>query len=131
VIAVNAADDPSDRGIWRRSDAGASWIPISGRRGKGPPRGATHDLGVDPLEPNRLFTNAGSRGLYRSIDAGATWTKVSNTAVEPLMVKETSVKISVAHDHNVYIAIAVGVPIEGAPDSSRLAVVFHSANGIN
>jgi hypothetical protein len=131
VIAVNTANDPADRGIWRSPDTGASWTQISGRRGTGLPPGAAYDLASDPLDPNRLLTNAGNRGLYRSIDAGATWTKVSNTAMDALMARVENVKISVGRDHNVFVAVAVVVPIAEIPDASRLAGVFHSANGVN
>ncbi|MEM8996837.1 MAG: RTX toxin, partial [Acidobacteriota bacterium] len=64
----------------------------------------------------------GTSGFYRSTDTGATWTRVSDAAIETLMVSNVSnVEFAVGPTgDNVYAAIV---------RSGRLAGVFRSGNG--
>ncbi|MEL6812345.1 MAG: T9SS type A sorting domain-containing protein [Bacteroidota bacterium] len=66
-------------GVYRSSDAGATWTNIGLEE--------SHHIGriaVDPNDPDRLFVAAtgklygynSERGVYRTTDAGATWDKV-------------------------------------------------------
>ena len=78
-------------GVYRSTDAGATFVRISGDPGTGLPFGRAFDLVGDPQEPTRLFTairdvvTAGSSGIYRSEDTGATWTKVSDPDQDDLL----------------------------------------------
>jgi hypothetical protein len=68
-----------------------------------------------------LYTHAGAKGIFRSADLGTTWNKVSDAAIETLLVADPSnLKISVGIANNVYVAIV----LEGT-----LAGLFRSGNG--
>ena len=66
-------------GIYKSTDAGASWVHLGLRDGQQIPA-----IIVDPHDPNRLFVAVlghpygpnEERGVFRSLDGGATWQKV-------------------------------------------------------
>ncbi len=121
VISANTADNPANRGIWRSTNTGGLWTPISGGVGTGLPSGTTFDLASDPSDPTRLFTNAGANGIYRSTNTGATWTKVSDAAMDALISGSTNnIEIVVGSSNNVYVAIV---------NAGTLAGLFRSGNG--
>lgn len=133
VIAVNTATPNTigNIGIWRTTNGGATFTQISNGNGTatGLPGGITNDLVGDPHKPNRLYTSVtfadlvgGRNGIFRSDDTGATWTRVSNPAIEALMVSGTTgnVELAVGQHNNVYAAIVNG---------GRLAAVFRSGDG--
>ncbi|HWM94952.1 MAG TPA: sialidase family protein [Thermoanaerobaculia bacterium] len=132
VVAVDTADVNAipNLGIWRSTDGGATFTQISVGNGAatGLPGGVTYDLVGDPTKPNRLFTSVvfanlvgGQNGVYRSNDTGATWTKVSNAAMDALLISGVTVNVEFAVRNDiVYAAIA---------NSGRLAGLFRSADG--
>ncbi|MEN1729448.1 MAG: RTX toxin, partial [Pseudomonadota bacterium] len=131
LAAVNVADVFSlgNIGIFRSTNGGASFTQISGGDGSatGLPGGVTHDLGRDRDNPNRFFTSVtfadvagGTNGVFRSLDTGASWTRISDPAIEALVINDTSnVEFSVRGD-----AVLLAIVNQG-----RLAGVFHSTNG--
>ena len=68
-------------GVFRTTDAGASWVPISDG---GIPVGSIGDIAVALTNPDIIYVGTGSdglrsnvstgRGVYKSLDAGKTWT---------------------------------------------------------
>lgn len=133
VISVDTADVNAipNIGIWRSTDGGATFTQISVGNGAatGLPGGVTHDLAGDAANPGRLFTSVvfanlvgGTNGVYRSTNTGATWTKVSNAAMDALLISgvTANVEFAVGRNDNVYAAIA---------NSGRLAGLFRSADG--
>jgi len=67
-------------GLWKTTDAGASWVPISDGQ---IPVGSMGSVDVSESNPNIVYVGTGSddirsnvstgRGVYKSTDAGATW----------------------------------------------------------
>jgi len=67
-------------GLWKTTDAGATWIPISDGK---IPVGSMGSVDVSESNPNVVYVGTGSddirsnvstgRGVYKSTDAGATW----------------------------------------------------------
>ncbi|HEY7574220.1 MAG TPA: hypothetical protein VIB08_03605 [Thermoanaerobaculia bacterium] len=57
-------------GLFRSTDGGASWAPTSSSDAPG----YVFSLGIDPSNPNTVFTGSFGRG-DRSTDGGATWTQ--------------------------------------------------------
>jgi photosystem II stability/assembly factor-like uncharacterized protein len=70
-------------GLWKTTDAGATWVPISDA---GIPVGSMGSVDVSISNPNIIYVGTGSddirsnvsagRGVYKSTDAGATWSFV-------------------------------------------------------
>lgn len=133
VVSINVANvfTFSNIGIFRSADGGATFNQISNGDGTatGLPGGVTHDLVGDPNDPQRFFTSVvfadlllGQNGFYRSDDTGATWTKVSNAAIDALLISgvTSNVEFAVGRHNNVYAAIA---------NSGRLAGLFRSGDG--
>lgn len=70
-------------GVWKTTDAGNSWIPVSDSSFKSASVGA---LAVAPSDPNVIYVGMGEAairntaimgdGIYKSIDAGKTWKHV-------------------------------------------------------
>jgi len=133
LAAVNVADSftYSNIGIFRSTDGGSSFTQISSGDGTatGLPGGVTHDLAGDPSNTARFYTSVtfaggvgGSNGVYRSDDTGATWSKVSDAAMDALIVDGlANIEISVGSSSNVYVGI---VGSDGELDG-----VFRSGNG--
>ena len=114
VIAANNA------GIFRTTNTGGAWSPVSGTTGSGLPAGFSFDLAGDPKRPDVLYTHAGTTGIYRSKDTGATWSKVSNAAIDARLPAASSTSRFRSAANNVYVAIA---------DSRGLIGLFRSGNG--
>ncbi|MEM8961811.1 MAG: RTX toxin [Acidobacteriota bacterium] len=132
VVSANTSDagGSTNAGVFRSTDTGTTFTQISNGDGTatGLPAGFVFDLASDPSDDTRLFapvvgadTNGGVNGIYRSDDTGATWTKVSDPAIDALLVTNVTrnVEIAVGDSNNVFVAIANG----------RLTGVFRSGNG--
>jgi hypothetical protein len=133
VVSVNTADSNTfpNIGIFRSTDNGATFTQISNGDGSatGLPGGVCNDLASDPTNPARLFTPVvfattvgGLNGIYRSTNTGASWTKVSNAAMDALIISGTTnnIEMAVGRNNNVYAAIV---------NSGRLAGLFRSGDG--
>ena len=136
VISVDTADafNFGNIGIWRSIDGGTTFTQIGTGSGAatGLPGGVTHDLAGDAANPQRLFTSVifanlvgGVNGVYRSTNTGANWTKVSNAAMDALLVSggangTSNVEFSVGNGNNVYAAFV---------NAGRLSGLFRSGDG--
>ncbi len=130
VVSVNIADSFtfSNIGIFRSTDAGATFTRISGGSGTGLPQGVAYQLAYDPVTPSTLYTSSvfepfpgAGKGIYKSTDSGATWTLVSSPAMTALVSSNTSnIKLAVGRSHEVYAAIV---------NSGILTAVFRSPDG--
>lgn len=133
TVSVNFADDFTfpNIGIFRSTDTGASFTQISNGDGttNGLPGGATYDVAGDPSNPNTLYTAVvfadfvgGLNGIYKSVDAGANWSKISNAAMDALIISETTnnIEIDVGNSDNVYVGIL---------NFGQLAGLFRSGDG--
>jgi hypothetical protein len=74
-----------DAGLFRSTDAGASWQELSGLRGHGsgpswqPGAGGMclHTILLDPSRPDRMFIAISAAGAFRSDDAGKSWQPIN------------------------------------------------------
>ncbi|MBS2213138.1 T9SS type A sorting domain-containing protein [Carboxylicivirga mesophila] len=72
-------------GIWKTSDAGQSWVPVSDDW----PNMAVSSLAIAPSNPNVLYAGTGEgfynvdaimgNGIFKSVDGGVTWNLLSST----------------------------------------------------
>ena len=77
----NAAWSGTDGGIYKSTDGGSHWQPLT----KGlPAEGVVQaNLAISPSKSSRLFASiatAGGLGFYRSDDAGDSWSKITDDA---------------------------------------------------
>ncbi|MBI4718831.1 MAG: thrombospondin type 3 repeat-containing protein [Planctomycetes bacterium] len=118
VVSVNNAVPFTfaNIGVFRSVDGGATFTQISGGDGSatGLPGGSSFDLEGDPTSATTLYTNTnfsdnvgGVNGIYKSTNTGATWAKVSNAAMDAVLVsgQTSNVEISVGSAGQVYVAI--------------------------
>lgn len=130
VASANDADAVScaDVGIWRSTDGGATFVKLS--VGAGVPDGEAFDLASDALSSSTLYTGmsfgsfctlgALPNGVYKSTNTGASWTKVSDAAMDALIVDFDTNNIEIAaRGAHVYVnIIQFGRPVG----------IFHSAD---
>ncbi len=126
-----ASNGGTDTGVYRSIDSGATFTPVSIGDGStsGLPDGTAFDLAGDRGNPARLFTSilnaeaaGGVNGIFRSTDTGATWTRVSDLAIDALLITgvTSNLEIVVGTADNVYAGIV---------NSGVLAGIFRSGDG--
>src|SRR5262249_12727280 len=102
AIAIDSRDSSTifagteDRGIFRSTDGGASWISVrSGMRDV-----FVESIAIDPADSSRIFASASTTtsspggpvttgGIYRSTDGGLTWSRVLDQ-FGPIAIAPTS-----------------------------------------
>ena len=125
----------SEIGIFRSTDGGSSFTRLN-QTNNGMPGGVVYDLEGHPNQPTTLYSavtfagpcDSGSNGIYKSTDTGLNWSKVSDTAIDALIIDNTTSNIEIAiyddgqGENVVYVAILnSGQLINGG--------VFYSTNG--
>jgi len=84
---------PTDRHVYKSTDAGATWVGIDGSGGAGLPDVPVHSLIVDPTNSSRLYVGT-DLGVFVTLDGGANWarenTGFANVATEWLATNGTS-----------------------------------------
>jgi hypothetical protein len=68
---------PTD-GLYRSTNAGASFVNLAGSPSSGLPPGRITSIVGNPTNNSRFFAASPTEGIYRSDDTGATWTRVAN-----------------------------------------------------
>lgn len=75
--------DADQVGVWKSNDAGATWrnLDPGGTGGTY----SSHDLVIDPLNPNRIYAGMRTIGIYRSEQGGepGTWTRLGGGLPDP------------------------------------------------
>lgn len=75
----------ADGGVWRTTDGGASWVPLTDQM----PTTAIGALALDPTDENIIYAGTGEAnyanhsryglGLYKSTDGGDTWSQLAES----------------------------------------------------
>ncbi len=130
VVSVNTADiftcgSGGNIGIWRSTDGGATFTVVTA----GVPASVAFDLASDRAASTVLYTGVTygpscsglPNGIYKSGDTGVTWVKVSNAAMDALIVDGVTNNIEIAADG---LDVFVDIIQSGQPVG-----IFHSANG--
>ncbi len=86
-------------GIYRTTDAGASWSPVL-------PSSGVRDLLFSRTEPEVAYAAVRSKGIYKSTDAGATWTLLDNGL--PTAWNATYSRLAMAPSDNAVLYALVG-----------------------
>lgn len=64
-----------ENGLWRSTDAGATWQAVKSF----PSRGNVSAIAFDPTQQGFVYAHLDGRGVYLSKDAGVTWTLLPNS----------------------------------------------------
>ncbi|HLJ51177.1 MAG TPA: hypothetical protein VKU01_34450 [Bryobacteraceae bacterium] len=114
-------------GVWKTTDAGITWAPVSDRYFK---TGSVGGIGVAESDPNVVYVGMGEAclrsnisqgdGVYKSTDAGKTWTHVGLDDTRTI----GKVRVDPKDPNTVYVA-AVGHPY--GPNEER--GLFRSRDG--
>ena len=129
VVSVDDNDGGlscANSGIMRSTDSGATFTQVTNGISGGSIDALTGDLTDNAvLYASIVLATSncgGTTGIYKSSDTGASWSKISNTAMDAVLVDNTGthVEIAVGQSDNVYVAIA---------NSGRLAGIFRSGDG--
>ena len=114
-------------GVWKTTDAGQTWFPISDGK---IPVGSIGAIEVAPSDPSVIYVGTGSddirsnvsigRGVYRSIDGGQTWSFVGLRDVGQI----GAVRVHPTNPDVVYVS-ATGNPF--APSADR--GIFRTRDG--
>src|SRR5438477_5318937 len=114
-------------GVWKTTDAGLTWVPISDGR---IPVASIGAIEVAPSDPNVVYVGTGSddirsnvsigRGIYKSTDAGLTWTFSGLRDVGQI----GAVRVDPSNPDVVFVS-ATGNPFKPNPDRG----VFRSRDG--
>ena len=105
-------------GVWKTTDAGQNWFPISDGK---IPVGSIGAIDVAPSDPTVVYVGTGSddirsnvsigRGVYRSIDGGQTWSFAGLRDVGQI----GAVRVHPTNPDIVYVS-ATGDPFKPTPD---------------
>ena len=101
-------------GVWKTTDAGASWNPIGDLLANI----AMNSLTLDPANPNVIYAGTGEgyfngdavrgAGVFKSTDAGASWAHLANT-ISADFYFVNDIVISPTNNLRVYAATGTGV----------------------
>jgi hypothetical protein len=105
-------------GVWKTSDGGASWAPLSDLL----PSIGIGSMAMDPKDPNTLYAGTGEYytgsatgnsirglGIFKSTDGGASWTQLRNTGSNASFYYVNKIVVSPNDSNRVYAATWTGV----------------------
>ncbi len=114
-------------GVFRSTNAGASFARLSGGAASGLPNTSAFDLAGDPGNANRLYAATPS-GVFRSDDTGATWTGLGGTTfgTGSTQITGSTNNLELAVHNNT--AAATNAVYAGVVNNGRLSGLLRSAN---
>ena len=126
VVSVDNGGSGQGPGIFRSTDAGVTFAPVTGGA-SGLTRGVARTIAGNPTNSAVLYTGmyrvagGGTNGIYGSADTGATWTKISDAAMDALLNNTTgNIRISAGLTGVIYVGIVT---------NGELGGVFRSPDG--
>jgi hypothetical protein len=105
------------QGVWKSTDCGATWTDVAtGRNGDVVSGGMNWTFGIDPTDPQTLYTNSGygtqSNGLLKSTNGGVDWDIIWPPSAQP--------DLSAAFQYNFANVIAID-----PSDHLHVLLTFH------
>lgn len=127
MAAANAiGGGPLSGGLFRSTDSGSTWFPVSGANGL--PTGAVHDLVADPSNINVYYAAVYGSGVYRSEDQGLTWGIISNSDVAIGGIHD-SISTATENNNTKLSVSTTGRLYAGVLDAGQLIYLGYTTDG--
>jgi photosystem II stability/assembly factor-like uncharacterized protein len=123
----NAAWNGTNGGIFKSSDGGSTWKPLT----QGLPEGVINaEIGVAPSNPRRVYATieatGNGTGIYRSDDSGETWTRITTDTRPTSRVNEA---VPHVHPKDPDTLIVTDIVSYKSTDGGKTFVPFKGAPG--
>lgn len=129
----------ADGGVWRTTNGGASWTPLTDQM----PTTAMGALAIDPTNPDVIYAGTGEAnfanhsryglGIYKSTDGGDTWSHLAEATFAGRCFSKIIVSPDDPQTLFASVTIAGGFPTlaaaKGHPQANGPVGVFHSTDG--
>jgi len=90
------------QGLFHSVDGGGTWLPVA-LAGEAD---SVSVVGLDPLDEDTIYSNAGLRWVLKSVDGGANWTRLNDTGGEGLVL---AIAIHPTDPKRLYLGTAQGL----------------------
>lgn len=86
-------------GVFKSNNGGSNWV----RKSNGLPNDYVYDIGIDPNNPNILYTAMHNTGVFKSFDGGETWSSKNGTLppddidIRSIDINPINSKVYIAH----------------------------------
>jgi photosystem II stability/assembly factor-like uncharacterized protein len=126
----NGAWSGTNGGIFKSSDGGSTWRPLS----KGlPAEGVVQaDVAIAPTDSKRVYATVASPrgvGIYRSDDAGESWTRITSDTRPAARIGGGDLPVPVVHPKNPDIVLSASVVMWKSTDGGRTWTGIRGAPG--
>ena len=115
----------NNTGLYRSTDGGLTYTPISGSNGL--PTGAVTSIIADPNNASQFFAGVVGQGVYRSTNGGFNWTAVNTNLIN--LTGSTGIKLSAHPGGGTTVLHVLISGTDGGGTAS--AVAFTSSNSGN
>ncbi|HLA89006.1 MAG TPA: hypothetical protein VJL28_01085 [Gemmatimonadaceae bacterium] len=124
----NAAWSGTNGGLFKSTDGGATWKPLS----RGLPPGANQaNVAIAPSNPRRLYATVASQGvgIYRSDDAGETWTQITTDTRPAGRIGGGDLPVPIVNPRNADVVVMASTVSWKSVDGGKTWAPFKGAPG--
>jgi hypothetical protein len=102
-------------GIWKTTDEGASWQPITDAL----PSLLVGAIALDPTNPQRLYAATTDFGVFRSDDGGGSWTSLDLPNATPFITQIETLRVMPSDPNRLLMTSPLGVLLRQTNDPAN------------